>query len=88
VVRPASFACLARSATLVWLDVESMCCQMQPTNALTMSSYELLVHDPISAAEKSSFHPCSLMNAPNFDKGVAKSGVKGPLIVGSSSDKF
>lgn len=87
-VRPASFACLARSATLVWLKVQSVRRQMQTKYSPTMSSYELLVHDPMSAAEKSSFHPCSSMKAPNFDKGVAKSGVKGPLIVGSSSDKF
>jgi hypothetical protein len=46
------------------------------------------VHDPMSAADISSFQPCSFTKDPNFDKGVDKSGVKGPLIVGSSSDKF
>ena len=53
-----------------------------------MSSYELLVQDPISPAENSSFHPFSLMKFPNFDIGVARSGVKGPLIVGSISERF
>lgn len=53
-----------------------------------MSSYELLVHDPMSPAEISSFHPCSFTNDPNFDSGVARSGVNGPLTVGSRSDKF
>lgn len=46
------------------------------------------MHDPMRLAENSSFQPCSLMNVPNFDKGVAKSGVNGPLIVGSSSERF
>ena len=32
--------------------------------------------------------PDSFTNEPNFDRGVAKSGVNGPLIVGSSSDRF
>jgi hypothetical protein len=53
-----------------------------------MSSYELFVQDPMRLAESSFFHPFSLTNAPNFDKGVARSGVNGPLIVGSSSDRF
>ena len=53
----------------------------------TMSSYELLVQDPMSPAENSSFQPCSSINDPNLDSGVARSGVKGPLIVGSSSDR-
>ena len=53
-----------------------------------MSSYELFVHDPIRPAESSSFHPCALTKPPNFESGVARSGVKGPLTVGSSSDKF
>ena len=54
----------------------------------TMSSYELFVQDPISPAENSSFHPFSLTKCPNFDIGVARSGVKGPLIVGSISERF
>jgi hypothetical protein len=54
----------------------------------TISSYELFVHEPIRLADRSSFHPDSLTKLPNFDRGVAKSGVKGPLIVGSSFDKF
>lgn len=53
-----------------------------------MSSYELFVHDPIRPADSSSFQPCSLTKSPNFESGVARSGVKGPLMVGSSSDKF
>ena len=53
-----------------------------------MSSYELLVQDPISPAENSSFHPLSFMKFANFDIGVARSGVKGPLIVGSISERF
>lgn len=52
-----------------------------------MSSYELFVHDPINPAVNSSFQPCSLMNEPNFETGVARSGVKGPLIVGSRVDR-
>lgn len=53
-----------------------------------MSSYELFVHDPIKPADNSSDHPCSFTKSPNFESGVAKSVVKGPLIVGSSSDRF
>lgn len=37
---------------------------------------------------RSSFHPFSWMKEPNFESGVARSGVKGPLIVGSSSERF
>lgn len=54
----------------------------------TMSSYELFVHDPIKPADNSSAHPCSFTKSANLESGVAKSGVKGPLIVGSSSDRF
>lgn len=46
------------------------------------------MHDPIRPAEISSFQPWDLTNSPNFDIGVARSGVKGPLIVGSSSERF
>ena len=46
------------------------------------------MQDPIKPAEISSFQPWDLTNSPNFDIGVAKSGVKGPLIVGSSSERF
>lgn len=53
-----------------------------------MSSYELFVHDPMRPAENSSFQPCDLTNEANWDTGVAKSGVKGPLIVGSRSERF
>ncbi len=54
----------------------------------TISSYELLVHEPIRLAEIASFHPLLLTVSLNLDRGVARSGVNGPLMVGSSSDKF
>jgi len=38
-------------------------------------------------ADSSSLHPFSLTNEANLDKGVAKSGVKGPLIVGSTLER-
>ena len=53
----------------------------------TMSSYELFVQEPMRPADSSSFHPFSLTKEANFDKGVAKSGVKGPLIVGSTLER-
>ena len=39
-------------------------------------------------AENSSFHPCDPMKEPNLERGVAKSGVNGPFIVGSMSARF
>jgi hypothetical protein len=45
------------------------------------------VQDPIKPAENSSFQPCSETIDANLEIGVAKSGVKGPLIVGSSCDR-
>lgn len=46
------------------------------------------MQDPINAAENSSFQPLSSTNLPNCERGVARSGVNGPLIVGSSSERF
>ena len=40
------------------------------------------------AAENSSFQPFSSANLANFDRGVARSGVNGPLMVGSRSERF
>ena len=54
---------------------------------LTISSYELFVQEPIRLAEILSSQPFSCTNDANLDKGVARSGVKGPLIVGSMLDK-
>lgn len=45
------------------------------------------MHEPMSPALSSSFHPFFFTKAPNCDNGVARSGVNGPLIVGSSFDK-
>jgi hypothetical protein len=53
-----------------------------------MSSYELFVQEPIRPAEISFFHPFSSMKVPNLDNGVERSGVNGPLMVGSSSERF
>ena len=46
------------------------------------------MQEPIRAADNSSFQPCSFTNVPNLDNGVARSGVNGPLMVGSSSERF
>jgi len=45
------------------------------------------VQEPMRPADNSSLHPFSAMNEANLDRGVAKSGVKGPLIVGSTLER-
>ena len=52
-----------------------------------MSSYDELVHDPISALEISNGQPFSLASAPMALSLCARSGVCGPLICGSSVDR-
>ena len=56
--------------------------------ARLISSYELLVQDPISAALSSVGHPFFFSAGPKADRGLARSGVKGPLMWGSSSDRL
>ena len=52
------------------------------------SSYEEFVQDPISPTFSSCGHPFFSTASLNLEIGVARSGVNGPLICGSSSDKL
>ena len=45
-----------------------------------MSSYEELVHEPMSATLSSSGQPFLTTSSLNLERGVARSGVKGPLM--------
>ena len=53
-----------------------------------MSSYEELVQEPIKATLSSVGQSFLTTSSLNLEIGVAKSGVKGPLMWGSSSDRF
>jgi hypothetical protein len=53
-----------------------------------MSSYDELVHDPISAPERVVGKELDERKEGKAERGVARSGVKGPLRWGSSSDRF
>jgi hypothetical protein len=53
-----------------------------------MSSYDELVHEPMRPTLSSEGHECFLTSAANLEMGVARSGVKGPLMWGSSSLRF
>ena len=53
-----------------------------------MSSYEELVQEPMSATLSSWGQLFFFTSSANLEIGVARSGVKGPLMWGSSSDKF
>ncbi len=53
-----------------------------------ISSYEELVHDPMRATFRSVGQPFFTTSSLNFEIGVARSGVKGPLMCGSNSDRF
>ena len=53
-----------------------------------MSSYEELVQEPMRATFSSEGQPFFTTSSLNLEIGVARSGVKGPLICGSNSDKF
>lgn len=53
--------------------------------ARDISSYEELVQDPIKPTFNSDGQSFSLTASLNLEMGVAKSGVKGPLMCGSSS---
>mmetsp|Transcript_6284 Transcript_6284/g.25241 ORF Transcript_6284/g.25241 Transcript_6284/m.25241 type:complete len:316 (-) Transcript_6284:976-1923(-) len=53
-----------------------------------MSSYDELVHEPIRPAVSFSGHPLALTAAANSESGCARSGVKGPLMWGSSSERL
>jgi hypothetical protein len=53
-----------------------------------MSSYEELVHDPISATFKSEGQLFFFTSSANLEMGVARSGVNGSLIWSSSSERF
>ena len=56
--------------------------------ALEISSYDEFVQLPINPTETSRGQPFSFATSPIFEIGVARSGVNGPLICGSNSDKF
>ncbi|KIJ18057.1 aconitate hydratase [Paxillus involutus ATCC 200175] len=51
-----------------------------------MSSYEELVQEPMRATLSSAGQLFFLTSSANLERGVARSGVKGPLMWGSSSD--
>jgi hypothetical protein len=53
-----------------------------------MSSYDEFVHDPIRAEERVVGYLFDSRKEGNRDKGVARSGVNGPLRWGSSPDRF
>ncbi len=56
--------------------------------ARDMSSYDELVQDPIRPTLSSSGQPLVLTASLNLEMGVARSGVKGPLMWGSSSERL
>lgn len=62
------------------------CSAMEATR--DMSSYDEFVHDPIRAEERVVGYLFSDKKDGNLERGVARSGVKGPLRWGSSSDRF
>ena len=53
-----------------------------------MSSYDELVHDPMRPTLSSAGQECFLTSEANLEIGVARSGVKGPLICGSRVSRF
>ena len=53
-----------------------------------MSSYDELVQEPMRETLSSCGQLFFLTSAANLDNGVARSGVNGPLIWGSSSERF
>ena len=53
-----------------------------------MSSYEEFVQEPIRATFNSAGQPFFTTSSLNLEMGVARSGVKGPLICGSKSERF
>src|SRR5690348_6418808 len=56
--------------------------------ARVISSYDELVHEPINPTSNFSGQPFSFTAAANFEIGHARSGVNGPLMCGSNSDKL
>jgi len=53
-----------------------------------MSSYDELVHDPIRPTESLAGQSFFLTASANLERGVARSGVYGPLMWGSSSERL
>jgi hypothetical protein len=53
-----------------------------------MSSYDELVHEPMSAPERVVGNELSDRKEGKEERGVARSGVKGPFRWGSNSDRF
>lgn len=53
-----------------------------------MSSYDELVQEPMRPTLISSGQLFFLASAASLEMGVARSGVKGPLMWGSSSERF
>lgn len=53
-----------------------------------MSSYEELVQEPMRATLSSAGQLFFSTSCLNLEMGVARSGVKGPLMWGSSSERF
>ena len=72
--------------TLTFKPASLACLAMEATR--DMSSYEELVHDPMRPAVREGDHLFSWMKEENLERGVERSGVKGPLRWGSSSERF
>jgi hypothetical protein len=53
-----------------------------------ISSYEEFVQEPMRATFNSVGQPFFTTSSLNLEMGVARSGVKGPLICGSNSERF
>lgn len=70
-----------KNLALDFNPLSSACLAMEAERV--MSSYELLVQDPIKPALRSLGQLLSLICCAKTDKGWARSGVKGPLICGS-----
>ena len=66
--------------------LSTACCASEA--AREISSYDELVHEPIKPTSILVGHPFSLATSAIFEIGVARSGVNGPLIYGSSSSRL
>lgn len=53
-----------------------------------MSSWELLVQEPIRPTVRSDGQPAEATSSLNSERGCAKSGVKGPLMCGSNLERL
>lgn len=86
VARMSSLPGVTMNGTLTLRPASRACLAIEATR--DMSSYDELVHDPISPAVSAGDHLFSATNDENLDRGVDRSGVNGPFRWGSSSDRF